>query len=384
MILLTKLPKDKIEYYIKMLKSFGSLSYIFSDNKVPYLSYRISENLFCHSFSAENIARLDCSIDAKIKIDNTNWGIGIKTFIHKSQTSLQKIAEFNSSRKYYSIYENKPEKLIREIAKYRNKRIFATREIYNINKMVYHNIMRKENKFILYEEFMEPVDIDNISKITKTNNIYKFIDGINEYSFNISKSTLYKKFNKTNIDNIIIDIAVVKDPFLYLSSKLGVDFNIGEIQLNAQRVILPLYSYKKGEKIIPEKSGLNQWNAFGRKRNSNEVYIKIPSIVNRNFPGFFPNRDKSFTLKLSNSKILKAKICQDNNKALMSNPNSDLGKWILRDILDIEYNKLITYKNLVNINIDSIEVIKESNNKFALNFLKLNSYENFKKRLIND
>ena len=117
MILLTKLPKDKIEYYIKMLKSFGSLSYIFSDYKVPYVSYRISENLFCLSCSAETIARLDCSIDAKIKIDNTNWGIGIKTFIHKSQTSLQKIAEFNSSRKYYSIYENKPEKTLALIEK---------------------------------------------------------------------------------------------------------------------------------------------------------------------------------------------------------------------------------------------------------------------------
>ena len=36
-----------------------------------------------------------------------------------------------------------------------------------------------------------------------------------------------------------------------------------------------------------EKSGLNQWNAGGRPRHSDEVYIPIPSEIHKNFQGFF-------------------------------------------------------------------------------------------------
>ena len=40
-------------------------------------------------------------------------------------------------------------------------------------------------------------------------------------------------------------------------------------------IILPLYSVRDNN--VPTKSGLNQWNAAGRKRHPNEVYIPIPS-----------------------------------------------------------------------------------------------------------
>jgi len=33
-----------------------------------------------------------------------------------------------------------------------------------------------------------------------------------------------------------------------------------------------------------DKSGLNQWNARGRDRNPNEVYIPIPAEIHKNFP----------------------------------------------------------------------------------------------------
>lgn len=48
------------------------------------------------------------------------------------------------------------------------------------------------------------------------------------------------------------------------------------------------------------------------------------------------------------------KICQEDGKALMSNPNKDLGKWILRDVLHVEEGHLITYEDLLKIGIDSI------------------------------
>lgn len=116
---------------------------------------------------------------------------------------------------------------------------------------------------------------------------------------------------------------------------------------------LPLYS-KQGGVHVPEKSGLNQWNADGRTRNLNEVYIPIPKKIHRNLPVFFPERDTHFALILPNERILIAKVCQDNSKALMSCPNSDLGEWILRDELELEPGVLATYDMLISSEIDSV------------------------------
>ena len=66
----------------------------------------------------------------------------------------------------------------------------------------------------------------------------------------------------------------------------------------------------------------------------------------RHKPDFFPARDISFTLNLPNGHFKTAKVCQDNNKVLMTKPNDDLGKWILRDVLNLKENELVTYDKL--------------------------------------
>ena len=56
-------------------------------------------------------------------------------------------------------------------------------------------------------------------------------------------------------------------------------------------VFLPLYSYgRNNEPIVPQKSGLNQWNAGGRVRNKNEVYIPISSKIHKKYPNFLPEK----------------------------------------------------------------------------------------------
>ena len=127
-----------------------------------------------------------------------------------------------------------------------------------------------------------------------------------------------------------------------------------------------------------EKSGLNQWNAGGRARHSDEVYIPIPSEIHKNFQGFFPNRDTPFSLKLPNGNIMQSKVCQDNNKALMSYSNRELGKWILRDILKLKEGELLTYEKLQILGIDSVRIDKISNSEFEINFAKIGSYEQFR------
>ena len=67
-------PQIQTENYKRMLSIVGSLTQLFSESECPYLAYRAHENIFCKYFEAENLARLDCSADAK----KNRIGIGLK------------------------------------------------------------------------------------------------------------------------------------------------------------------------------------------------------------------------------------------------------------------------------------------------------------------
>lgn len=144
-------------------------------------------------------------------------------------------------------------------------------------------------------------------------------------------------------------------------------------------IVLPLFS-DKGERHVQVKSGLNQWNAYGRPRNFDEVYIPIPSWIHSNFntAGFLPNRDTSFTLILPDRTRILAKVCQDNSKALMSNPNAKLGRWILREVLNLGYGELATYQTLRKVGIDSVTVYKQEEKCYSIEASTIGIYDKFK------
>ncbi len=60
----------------------------------------------------------------------------------------------------------------------------------------------------------------------------------------------------------------------------------------------------------------------------------------------------------------------------MSNPNKDLWEWLLRHVLQKNEWELVTYKDLQDIGIDSVEISKRSN-EYYINFKSLWSYELF-------
>lgn len=130
--------------------------------------------------------------------------------------------------------------------------------------------------------------------------------------------------------------------------------------------------------VVQEKSGLNQWNAGGRNRDYDEVYIPIPAWIHKKFKGFFPERDKAFNLRLPGKEIISAKVCQDGNKALMSNPNKKLGEWLLRKVLNLKKGELLTYKKLLDVGVDSVLITKNSTTEFEIDFKKVGTYSDFK------
>lgn len=364
--------KNQKEYY-ETLGAVANLSNLFSESPSPYLGYRAVENIFCKSLEADNLSRSDCSADAaKDKV-----GIGIKTFLNDNGRSLQKVAEFNKDAEKFRGKQSK--EVVDIVSKLRNERIQATKRIHGLDDIIYHCVVRELGKIKIFECPMDEIDTSLIKNIKTKKNTITFEDDKNEYSINLSKSTLYKRFITEDVIKDI-DVKIIEDPYEAVrnlvknteSNKL----TFAPIRKEKEYVYLPLFSDRGGRKV-PEKSGLNQWNAGGRPRDVNEVYISIPAWIHKKFPNFFPPRDEAFELLLPDGNVLSAKVCQDGSKALMSNPNAALGKWILRQVMDLEERELLTYERLEELGLDSVAIYKESNDKYTIDFTRIGSYDKF-------
>ena len=298
---------------------------------------------------------------------------------------MQKVAEFNSDSILLSSLGT--EEKIKKLAELRNERIKVTKRVYGLDDLIYHCITRKVGKILVWEMAVSLIDIPNIKDIKTTykGGSIQFSDSLNEYSFNISKSTLFKRFiSQTPI--LEVPVKILADPFAEIE-KIIAEAGLAFSEIKTQpHVFLPLYSMRGGVKNVPPKSGLNQWNAKARlvrktgkhvPRNPNEIYVPIPAWIHRKFPTFFPARDKVFELTLPDRKVLSASVCQDGSKALMTNPNADLGQWLLRDVLNLSENQLLTYDKLQEIGLDTVVIYKVDNEHYDIDFTRIDSYEKF-------
>lgn len=350
--------------YFEMLQLMASISRLFSESPTPYLDYRLTENLFCKYFGAQNDARLCTAYDARL----TNLGIGIKTFGINKGASVEKVAEFNKLKPRLNGLFGYD--LARQIAVFRNERLMFSNNTYNVNEAQYHIVGRQEGCLKIFNTPYEMVNVETICDVEDRDASISFNDGINEYSFNKSKSVLQKRFYLSS-EYVEVPVDILGEP-LELLAQLLTATNSYPTQANTfaphitqvypreikgvDYVVLPLYS-KRGSPHIPERSGLNQWNAKGRPRDVNEVYIPIPKIIHTLYPHFFPNRDCPFELMLPDGSSLSVKVCQDGGKALMSNPNSALGEWILRKVLRKPIGQLVTIDDLDTYGIDSVKIV---------------------------
>ena len=428
-----KQPISNQEDYKQMLKIMGQLSNLFSESDSPYLAYRAHENIFCRYLKAENLARSDCSADAK----KDGVGIGLKTWMGNDD---QKVAEFGKLKKNYTHLSGI--ELVKKIAEYRNERIRVTKKLHGINQMIYHVVKRVPNMMQILECAFDYIDIDSIKLIPdrgNDNNTY-FTDGKHTYHFSVSKNTLYMIFD----DLVLLDsfeVGIMDDPYMFLLlltkrmpyDKLPIDFVNGRGQVvepqqmdveerfaTKSMLCLPLYSRRGAdkEKFVAEKSGLNQWNGVrtsNRKkkdgtlvhvetpRDPNEFYIPYVTEDRARCVDFFPPRDTSFDLRLPDGKVISAKVCQEafkkmpeekykllseeeraledqrraTGKAIMSNPNKVLGKWLLRDVFELPEGIVVTYEMLEKFGIDSVIFTKNGELDYSIDFAEIGTYEKF-------
>lgn len=341
-----------------MLALMASLSRLYSDREIPYLYYRVTENLFCKYCNAKNISRDDTAYDAKIG----DLGIGIKTFqIANGQSSTEKVAEFDKLSP--QLRRLKGEELALKLADFRNERMESANILYGVKQSEYHIIGRTKGHLVIFDTPYDFIDKDSIN-VTKDDGVsISFTDKKHSYTYSHNKSTLKMQFVASE-NRVILPVSIIEDPFTLLQNlitKAGM-MPFGQ-KKEAEFVILPLFAVRgkkdDHEKYVPECSGLNQWNAGGRARDFDEVYVPIPRKVHKEHPDFFPGRDTSFWLHLPNEKdVLSAKVCQQGDKALMTNPNKALGEWLLRKVLRLKQGELLTYDRLLMAGFDSLRITK--------------------------
>jgi hypothetical protein len=360
--------------YLKLLGAVSKLSGLFSESSVPFINYRVAENIFCKSFNAGNLSRSDTAFDANYN----SLGVGLKTFVCNGNSSTEKVAEFNSLSRVLQEYKGK--ELAYKLGESRNERIDLAGRLYNLEDSLYHIVARKEKELLLFETDYKKIDLANIHSIKDNKSSLQFEDGNNQYVFNYSKSTLFRKFIiPQNVFRLPIDI--IEDPYTLLLELFEQNKKLksatDKLIKGVNYVILPLYGIQKKKRFVFERSGLNQWNANGRPRNLGEMYLQIKQEIHDFYPTFFPPRDVNFNLQIPTGEIFSAKVCQDNSKALMTNPNKALSDWLLRKVLQLKEGELATMEKLDNLGFDSVIITKSGERDFKIDIMRTNSYEEF-------
>lgn len=396
-VLWKNLSDESKEIYLNRIKTLGMLSGLFKEIKgvngqKPYLHYRNHEILFIKSFGVNGITRKDSAFDAIATINNRNIGIGLKTWIHSSDRTNQKVAEFNKkSKDLRQLYEaGKIEELVVKIAELRNERINDDKRLYETELDIYHIVTRDDNVAYVVECSYDLIDISTITNIHSTDTSVTFEDSKNSYLYNLSKSTLYKRFITTEeeiIDRIKIDIA--DDPFEILDKLSSEPKSIEKVK-EKDFIVLPLYDDQKYE--VQKYSVFNASLGKPKNKGSNtlrpayEAYAPIPKYIHILKPNFFgidaldreQRKLSQLNLHLPSGTVVTAKITQDNGKALQSNPQSELGRWLLYNIFGLAEYEPLTRAVLDEKRIDSLIITKIDNDNFKVDVGDYLDYEKWK------
>lgn len=417
-----KFPHLDLNQYVSLTEAMTMLSGLFSESGKPYIPYRFAENLFVYCLNSSyritgsNVSRQDNSFDSLICLPNGDRvGVGVKTFIKRNRTyNDEKVAEFTKYAGNHNLKSQKDEDLMLEVADLRNKRVTA-----DINSLglqtgsFYHCLVRDEGCFFIHEEPYPLIDINSLrlvpAKKGQGKGTIHFEDNTNYYTYSTAKNVLFKRFKfNAEQDSRTFPVKIANDSFAFLTQLLsGIQSNkaLQKLLLTKKKttttmefVVLPLYSSRGPTPKVPDKSGLNQWNADGRPREFGEAYFPVPRAVLKERKGFFPTYQgngkeecQSFTLKLPNGKTSSAKLCQQGLKALMTHPNVDLAEWIY-SIIDgsfekaqerlnaenKELNRPYTYSDLEKIEKDCVYVFKEERGVYSVEFAPFGAFEVFK------
>lgn len=423
-----KYSKEQRNQYIKYLQVYGALSNLFRQKKgdaIPYLDSKFQETAYSRVFESDNVDIGNTPHDILSVFDKERIGIGLKTWMN-SKPSYQKVMQLKKYKKELDEVYGKfgDEGLVYKVSEIKNERMLKDYNRLGLDKdsNIYHYVTRDEGKFKLQESTYPLVHMSKIKNIKNYKTSITWDDGVKEYKYTFSDSQIWQKFSNEKTDTTILDefkIDIIDDPFDFLIKSYT--NMMDEFELEKSRITvayLPLYSYKTND--VKPKSGLNQWNAKSKNKNSGmlrpekEIYIPIPIEFHKKNPNFFKdnineliqrrhyikesNKERSkdnkfglpevrFIMVLPNGKELPGLLTADNLKQFQSGGElhnkkfgqNDLGDWLLIDVLKLKQRQIVTKEWLIDKETDSLKLWHYNNDKsrIYIDFAPIGSFERF-------
>ncbi|MDK4212304.1 NgoFVII family restriction endonuclease [Enterococcus mundtii] len=414
--------------YINFIKVYASLSNLFRQkhgDAVPYLDSKFQETVYARSFNSKNVDIGNTPHDIVSEFGDEKIGIGLKTWMNTSP-SYQKVMQLKRYRSEIAplISSSTQQDLAIKLSQLKNEKLEQDYERLGLSsdKNIYHYITRDKGKLVLFETSYPLVNIDGLCNLNLTETSFQWSDGIKDYKFTFGDSQIWEKFGEDSTDThrlCEVEVEIVSDPFDFLIQSYNTSIaSLNAEEINIVEAYLPLYSYTSKE--VEEKSGLNAWNAKSKTKGStklrplNEVYIPIPREFHKLFPSFFcedifkfeeqqdnysgPRGDKPqirFMLQLPNGKKIPALVTQSNMKGLQSGSRelkrpdgtfygqSDLGQWLLVEVLGLKDRVPVTREWLKKKGTDSVRLWRNKGDyeTFHIDFAPTDSFENFMKGL---
>ena len=418
-----KYPKEQKELYIKFLQIYGALTKLFRQKKgdvIPYLDSKFQETVFAKAFKSQNVDIGNTPHDVVSIFGTQRIGIGLKTWMG-SKPSFQKVMQLKSFQNQINKHKNNDEDLAYKISAIRNRRLISDYNRLGLdeNKNIYHYITRDKGIFKINECAYPLIDLNNLKDFKNSKTSFLWSDGQKDYKYTFGDCQIYQKFDVEKSDTLLLDtfdIKIIEDPFSFLlDTYTNVLDKFQDLEEDIIEIYLPLYSYKTKE--IPEKSGLNAWNASPKNKGShtprplNEIYIPIPREVHKKHPDFFvedifafeqernifvgDKKDKPevrFYLQLPNGNKIPSLVTQDNMKGLQSGSHTEcdesgkkygqstLGQWLLIDVLGLKERKLVTREWLQRRGTDCVRLWRKKNDYHSvihIDFAPIGAFESF-------
>lgn len=129
-------------------------------------------------------------------------------------------------------------------------------------------------------------------------------------------------------------------------------------------VTLPLTTRKAGKVIVPQRSGLNWGQRYGR--HADQAYLSVPAEIQRS--GFFPGIGTAFIIECDDGFSMKCVRAQQNGKAIETpSDNAIIGRYF-RDRLGIRYGHMVTIDHLYAYGRISVDVYFRNEYRYYLDF----------------
>lgn len=423
-----KYNKDEQNEYIKFLQVYGALTNLFRQKKgnmIPYLDSKFQETVYAKAFKSKNVDIGNTPHDILSIFGEDRIGIGLKTWMNTTP-SYQKVMQLKSFKFEIEplIKSGKEEELANKLSTIKNNKLLFDYDRLGLDKEqnIYHYVTRDQNKFVIQETSYPLIQINRLRDFNRTATSFSWSDGLKDYKYTFGDSQIWQKFSNETKDTTIItqfDIEIIEDPFEFIMQaymNLIEEFKVEEPEII--EVYLPLYSYES--KQVEEKSGLNAWNGAPKSKDNptlrplNEIYIPIPREFHKKNSDFFTSNifefekkqkifkgDRNnkpqvrFHIELPNGKRIPGLVTQSNMKAFQSGSQtekkpdgtrygqSDLGQWLLVEVLGLSDRTVVTREWLREKGTDSIRLWRKKDD-YSIIYIDFAPYGSFEKFMNNE